>query len=178
MPRQEERWPWAIWTVVGVAGTLVAADLVQVAVTAPGSLTPVGVATLAGLYLGSAAVAAVPCAVAVALLRLTRPVSALRATLLAAGAFFLLQEVALRRLPPLSPWRPWAVLAIGVLSVVAVIPLARLRVGRLAGVAVAVLLAIGAVGAVRGFGAPAEQRSRASDTAGRLSADDTRPNVI
>src|SRR5262245_16801617 len=178
MPRQEERWPWAIWTVVGVAATLVAADLVQVAVTAPASLTPVGVATLAGLYLGSAAVAAMPCAVAMALLRLARPVSALRATLLAAGAFFLLQEVALRRLPPLSPWRPWAVLVIGVLAVAAVVPLARLRLGRLVGVVVAGLLVVGAVGAVRGFGAAADQRTPASDVAGRVSAGDVRPNVI
>src|SRR5438093_1624107 len=112
MHGRDERWSRAIRTVVGVAATLAAVDLGQVALTNPANLTPGTVAALAGLYLAGVAAAAVPCALGIALWRAPRPVSALRALLLAAGAFVLAQEAVLRQLSPLSAGRPWVVLGL------------------------------------------------------------------
>src|SRR5262245_18716299 len=169
---QEERWSRASVAVVGVAATLTAVDLVQVALLNPATLTPGTTAALAGLYLAVVAAVAVPCALA--LRRTPRPVSTLRALLLAAGIFVLGQEGALRQLSPLSAWRPWVVLGLALALAGAVLPLARVRIGAWAALPIALLLVVGAVGAVHGFAWSANRPLAPAAAAG----PDTRPNVI
>jgi arylsulfatase A-like enzyme len=165
-------------TAVGLGVLFLLVDVWQVALVRPASLGWGHVGALAGLYFAGALGSALLLFGAAALLRVSLAERAplLRAALLSAGLFLVLQELALRQLPSRSPAKPWAT-AGAALAALVVLPLAaaalrRARRGALAGTLAALLVVAGGWGAVHGF--------RATGDAGRVRGAPAAPgpNVI
>ena len=164
-------------TGVFVGALLTAVDLVQIAVTNPGSLQSTGPLWLLGFYLFAAVLTAVPAVALVAAIGgglSAKAVGWIRGGLLAGAGFLLGAEAALHGLSPISRWRLPAIAGAAVVAAALLWPLARgfRRIPMWVSALVVVALVGGGWRASQGGAAP--ERRDANATAQGAN----RPNIL